>query len=538
MVIIRYEFEEMEYTVSPTLLNNTVYAGSDATSQEFDIIKTSGKAFDYVVTTNTPADWLQVTPGNGSFTDAHGASTITINYNTTALAVGIHTAYLVVATADWGGATQTVEVVMTVQRKTQTITDFLPSDGARFLKDEIVELRATASSGLPVSFDVVSGPGLITGLTNLSFTGTGEVKVTAAQSGDALWEAAPTLTNIYHAYHIEIQILSAAQINNGSGQVYIENLLENTALADVDATLVYGPAADGPAGAINLAWLSEAQAGYGAVTLANGTDWQARGVSTASQTNLLYMTWATQDAGNDWPLAGLDTELLIGVRIRDAISLEESVRDWTTLRVDNRPPEVIVSSPTSDPTAQSPIPVRVEFDEDVTGFSFAGIIAHNALKTGWVQESARVYRFDLVPVYSQCVVRVELVAGAAQDAFGNPSRPGALAREYRIMPSEGLRASSGLRRVVRLDWQAGAGVEHYEVWRATDGAPELIGISSSTNYLDRAVQVGVDYFYRLREVNPSGTSEWSEGAWGWCRAARDDFTGNGFWRRVTMTATG
>ncbi|MFN2351537.1 MAG: FG-GAP repeat domain-containing protein, partial [Kiritimatiellia bacterium] len=72
------------------------------------------------------------------------------------------------------------------------------------------------------------------------------------------------------------------------------------------------------------------------------------------------------------------------------------------------------------------------------------------------------------------------------------------------------------------------GAETYEVWRATDGAPELIGISGSTNYLDRAVEVGVEYFYRLRGVNPIGTSEWSEGAWGWCRAARDDFTGNGF----------
>jgi hypothetical protein len=57
-----------------------------------------------------------------------------------------------------------------------------------------VGLSATASSGLPVSFAVTNGPGQITGGTNLSFTATGVVSITASQAGDANWNAAADVT--------------------------------------------------------------------------------------------------------------------------------------------------------------------------------------------------------------------------------------------------------------------------------------------------------------------------------------------------------
>jgi hypothetical protein len=59
-----------------------------------------------------------------------------------------------------------------------------------------VGLAAAASSGLPVTFAVVSGPGVLAGGTNLSFTATGTVAVAASQPGDATWEAAATATNL------------------------------------------------------------------------------------------------------------------------------------------------------------------------------------------------------------------------------------------------------------------------------------------------------------------------------------------------------
>ena len=50
-------------------------------------------------------------------------------------------------------------------------------------------LSATASSGLPVSFGIVSGPATLSGST-LTITGAGTVTVRASQSGDATWNPA------------------------------------------------------------------------------------------------------------------------------------------------------------------------------------------------------------------------------------------------------------------------------------------------------------------------------------------------------------
>lgn len=49
-----------------------------------------------------------------------------------------------------------------------------------------INLSATASSGLPVSYTVISGPATVSGST-LTLTGVGEVNVRASQSGDITW---------------------------------------------------------------------------------------------------------------------------------------------------------------------------------------------------------------------------------------------------------------------------------------------------------------------------------------------------------------
>ncbi len=78
----------------------------------------------------------------------------------------------------------------------QTITNFTPSSGSSFSITDTASLFAQSSSGLTVSnFNVISGPGVLTGLTNLTFTNSGTVRVTADQAGNAYWTAAPTVTN-------------------------------------------------------------------------------------------------------------------------------------------------------------------------------------------------------------------------------------------------------------------------------------------------------------------------------------------------------
>ena len=57
--------------------------------------------------------------------------------------------------------------------------------GAQLATDRVT-LSATATSGLAVTFEVVSGPGVVTG-NELTFTGAGTVEVSAVQAGDERW---------------------------------------------------------------------------------------------------------------------------------------------------------------------------------------------------------------------------------------------------------------------------------------------------------------------------------------------------------------
>ncbi|HBA82528.1 MAG TPA: hypothetical protein DCZ95_00395 [Verrucomicrobia bacterium] len=86
-----------------------------------------------------------------------------------------------------GSQTGTLVVV----KADQTIA--FPDPGSQVTTNKLV-LSATASSGLPVAF-AASGPALLAGGTNLSFTGEGFVSVVAAQSGNTNWLAAPDVTN-------------------------------------------------------------------------------------------------------------------------------------------------------------------------------------------------------------------------------------------------------------------------------------------------------------------------------------------------------
>ncbi|RPE08145.1 T9SS C-terminal target domain-containing protein [Chitinophaga lutea] len=78
------------------------------------------------------------------------------------------------------------EQSFTVDKAPQTIT-FAGIDPAH--ADGQIALSATASSGLPVSYSILSGPGTITGST-LSFTGEGTVVVRAAQAGNDNYQEA------------------------------------------------------------------------------------------------------------------------------------------------------------------------------------------------------------------------------------------------------------------------------------------------------------------------------------------------------------
>ncbi len=76
-----------------------------------------------------------------------------------------------------------------VAKGTQTIT--FPSAGPFEVGDPNYTLQAEASSGLTITYFVVSGPGTIVKDNELQFTGSGEIIVQASQAGDENYESAP-----------------------------------------------------------------------------------------------------------------------------------------------------------------------------------------------------------------------------------------------------------------------------------------------------------------------------------------------------------
>jgi alpha-tubulin suppressor-like RCC1 family protein len=97
--------------------------------------------------------------------------------------------YTVVVTNPAGSVTSDI-AVLTVNKLAQTITFLAPAD--RGYTTTPFALTASASSSLPVTFTVESGPASINGDT-LTLTGVGPVTVRAAQAGNATYAAAMSI---------------------------------------------------------------------------------------------------------------------------------------------------------------------------------------------------------------------------------------------------------------------------------------------------------------------------------------------------------
>ncbi|HMP72677.1 MAG TPA: MBG domain-containing protein [Kiritimatiellia bacterium] len=98
-------------------------------------------------------------------------------------------------------------------------------------------LAATASSGLSVSFSIADGPGSLLDGTNLSFSATGLVRVVASQPGNAIWAAAPAVTNIIEVtapalFQLDVLAGPNGSVDTLSGPRTAGELVTITALPD------------------------------------------------------------------------------------------------------------------------------------------------------------------------------------------------------------------------------------------------------------------------------------------------------------------
>ncbi len=134
-----------------------------------------------------------------SFTVVSGPATLSGNTLTFTAAGSVTVQATQGGNSSYAAATP-VSVSFTVNPAAQTIT--FPNPGPLPNGVAPVTLTATASSGLPVTYSLISGPGSLSGST-LTITDVGDIIVEADQAGNANYLAAPSV-------QIDISVVSAA----------------------------------------------------------------------------------------------------------------------------------------------------------------------------------------------------------------------------------------------------------------------------------------------------------------------------------------
>ena len=158
---------------------------------------------------------------------------------TNSLAVGTHA-----ITAGWAGnadysSIASSAISQVVNPESQTIS-FAPLASPVTYGVSPIALSATATSGLPVTFSVLSGPGMVSGST-LTITGAGTIVVAANQTGNAEYSAAPQVTQgvVVNKATPTISWAAPAAIIYGTA---LSGTQLNATSGGVAGTFIYSPA--------------------------------------------------------------------------------------------------------------------------------------------------------------------------------------------------------------------------------------------------------------------------------------------------------
>ncbi len=199
---------------------------------------------------------------------------------------------------------------LSIQKASQTISAFLPTNGSVFVETDLAGLSAIASSGLAVTFTNVSGPGVITDGTNLSFTGGGMVEVVALQAGDDNWNPAPAVTNLYRVLGYYTLAIESAHGSTVPAVGVYTNLEGSTQVIQASATDDQGTTQYVCAGWVATENLDPAGgAGTQAVVTVNGA-----GTLTWLWTTNYWLTASagpngSVNVGNGWQVFGVTTQI-------------------------------------------------------------------------------------------------------------------------------------------------------------------------------------------------------------------------------------
>lgn len=163
-------------------------------------------------------------PGPITYSVISGPATVAGSTVTLAGATGVVTLKASQASVipyDTGSAMASFNVL----KHEQTI-DFTQPSTPTSLQASPVTLQATATSGLPVTFHVVSGPATVSG-NQLTLTGFGQVTIAADQPGNTVYNPAPTVTRTLVVLDTRVTVTLSAMPN----PVFLLNPVTLTAAA-------------------------------------------------------------------------------------------------------------------------------------------------------------------------------------------------------------------------------------------------------------------------------------------------------------------
>jgi hypothetical protein len=240
----------------------TAVYGGDANT-----LPSASSALAQVVNLGTPVvtTWPTASPINfgqtlASSTLSGGTASVagTFSWTTPSTAPPLGTApqsvtFTPTNTTDYNNVTGTASV--TVNKQTQTITFPAPASPVIYGVAPIA-LSATASSGLPVTFTVISGPGTTSGSmgSTLTITGAGTLIVAVNQSGNGTYAAA---TQVTQSIVVSQAALTATCFSTLNPSTYGQSVTETctfsglgampagTATVKVDGAVVATPTLDG-----------------------------------------------------------------------------------------------------------------------------------------------------------------------------------------------------------------------------------------------------------------------------------------------------
>ena len=189
-------------TITATQSGNETYAPAVAVSKTLTVNQASQKiAFvqpsAHTFTTNGSFTLAATAPG-GTVSFSSGNSNILSITDSTATINGAGTTTI---TANQAGnsnylAASPLTRNVTVKKASQTISPFAPISPVTYGAAPFSIILPNSTSGLPVSVTVASGPASISSNT-VTITGAGTVKLSASQSGDSNYNAAPTITKSF-----------------------------------------------------------------------------------------------------------------------------------------------------------------------------------------------------------------------------------------------------------------------------------------------------------------------------------------------------